>query len=201
MKYKTYKNICSDVKIIAHRALCVLTIAVAMVGIVCISLVLMKDNAAAETTEHSPDNNDVQSVESFVPIDCELPYELQEYTYYISRSYGVDFELVMAVMYTESSFDVAAISYTGDRGLMQINDIAVPELADKLYITDISDPYQNIRAGVYILADYVSRYDDLSRVLMSYNMGEYGAATLWNEGIHSTSYTEKVLKKFKEFTI
>lgn len=197
MKYRTYRKLRDNAPAIRR----VLYIAVAVFVAVClfvIALVSTTYNAAGATTAETQIEGGI-TVEIFRPLDCKLSEELQEYTYYLCQHNGVEFELAMAVMSAESAFDPEAVSGTGDYGLMQINEINLPELADKLGITDITDPYQNIRGGVYLLGNYADKYGDKSRVLMSYNMGEYGASALWEEGIHTTSYTEKVLTKYKEY--
>lgn len=135
----------------------------------------------------------------FVPIDCGLSEDLQEYTYYLCEAYYIDFEFVMALMYTESSFNADIVSGTNDYGLMQINKCNHAELTDKLGITDFTEPYQNIRAGVYILRRLFEKYDDTAKVCMAYNMGEYGASVLWEQGIYETAYSNKVLAKADEY--
>ena len=70
---------------------------------------------------------------------------------------------------------------------------------DTLGVTDFTDPYQNIRAGVFVLRKLFERYQDTNMVLMAYNMGEDGAARLWEKGIYSTDYTEKILNYQTQF--
>ena len=135
----------------------------------------------------------------FVPLDCELPAELQEYTYYLCEAYYIDFDFVMALMYAESSFRTDVVSDTGDYRLMQINSVNHEKLTENLGITDFTDPYQNIRAGVYILRGLFEKYDDAAKVLMAYNMGDYGASVLWDKGVYSTTYTNKILAKADEY--
>jgi len=136
---------------------------------------------------------------SFEPLECDLPVELQEFTYYLCEAYYLDFEFVMAVMYTESKFNADAISSTNDSGLMQINACNHAELSSALGVTDFTEPYQNIRAGLYILRRLFEKYDEPSMVCMAYNMGEYGASVLWDNGVYSTSYSQKVLTKADEY--
>lgn len=135
----------------------------------------------------------------FVPLDCDLPVELQEFTYYLCEAYYIDFEFVMALMYTESAFDADVISKTNDYGLMQINECNHAELTSALGITDFTEPYQNIRAGLYILRRLFEKYDEPALVCMAYNMGEYGASILWDKGIYETGYSIKVLSKADEY--
>ena len=137
----------------------------------------------------------------FEPLECALPYELQEFTYYLCEAYYIDFEFAMAVMFTESSFRTDVISATSDYGLMQINECNHTELADKLGITDFTEPYQNIRAGLYILRGLFEKYDEPAKVCMAYNMGEYGASVLWDKGVYETSYSKKVLSVADEYEL
>ena len=72
-------------------------------------------------------------------------------------------------------------------------------LTDTIGVTDFTDPYQNIRAGVFVLRKLFERYQDTNMVLMAYNMGEDAAARLWEKGIYSTDYTEKILNYQMQF--
>lgn len=135
----------------------------------------------------------------FEPLECALPVELQEFTYYLCEAYYIDFEFVMALMYTESSFNADVVSGTNDYGLMQINKCNHAELTEALGITNFTEPYQNIRAGLYILRRLFEKYDEPALVCMAYNMGEYGASTLWDKGVYETSYSIKVLSKADEY--
>lgn len=136
---------------------------------------------------------------NFAPIDCKMPEEQQEFTYYLCSGYNIDFALVMALIQNESCFDPAAISTTNDYGYMQINKMNHQWLTDALGVTNFTDPYQNIRAGVFVLRKLFERYQDTNMVLMAYNMGEDGAARLWEKGIYSTDYTEKILSYQAQF--
>ena len=129
----------------------------------------------------------------FKPLDCKMPEEQQEFTYYLCTGYNLDFTLVMALIQNESSFDPSVVSATHDYGYMQINEMNHQWLTDTLGVTNFTDPYQNIRAGVFVLRKLYERYQDTNMVLMAYNMGEDAAARLWEKGIYSTDYTEKIL--------
>lgn len=130
---------------------------------------------------------------SFEPLECGLPVELQEYTYYLCEAYYIDFEFVMALMYVESSFRADVVSGTNDYGLLQINKCNHKQLQENLGVTDFLEPYQNIRAGLYILRGLFEKYDEPALVLMAYNMGEYGASVLWENGVYETTHSLKVL--------
>ena len=52
----------------------------------------------------------------FTPLDCKMPEEQQEFTYYLCTGYNLDFTLVMALIQNESSFDPSVVSATHDYG-------------------------------------------------------------------------------------
>ena len=135
----------------------------------------------------------------FTPIDCALSEDLQEFTYYLSTGYYIDYSFVMGLMFCESSFRADCVSGTNDYGLMQINKQNHEWLSEQLGLDNISDPYQNIRAGLFILRKLFEKYDDPAKVAMAYNMGEYGASCLWEQGVYETSYSKKVLAKADEY--
>lgn len=135
----------------------------------------------------------------FKPLDCRMPEEEQEFVFYLCSGYNMDFTLVMALIEHESHFDPAAISKTNDYGYMQINVQNHEWLTETLGVTDYTDPYQNIRAGVFVLRKLFERYQDVEMVLMAYNMGENGAGRLWDKGVFRTDYTQEILNIQQRF--
>lgn len=135
----------------------------------------------------------------FVPLDCAMPEDEQEFLFYVCAGYNIDFTLAMALIEKESSFEADAVSPTNDYGYMQINQVNHEWLTDTLGVTDYLDPYQNIRAGCFVLRKLFERYKDPELVLMAYHMGENGAASLWNHGVFHTEYTQDILKIQQQF--
>lgn len=121
--------------------------------------------------------------------------DLQEFTYYLSAAYDIDYTLVLAIISKESGFTPDGISSTNDYGLMQINACNHEWLTEELGITDFIDPYENIKAGLFILRGLFEKYDSTSKVLMAYNMGESGASKLWEQGIFESNYSKDVLQR------
>ena len=130
-----------------------------------------------------------------IRINCPLDDATQQMILDKSEEHGVDFTMTMGVIYTESRFQPDVISSGGDYGLMQINQINHEWLSKELGITDFLDPEQNVTAGLHILSTLSDKYDDPAQVLMAYNMGERGAKKLWDQGIYTSDYAEKVLQQ------
>ena len=126
-----------------------------------------------------------------VPLDADL----QQYTAEMCDLYEVPLELAYAVMQVESGYTVSATSSTGDYGLMQINSINSEWLSEKIGVTDLTDPYQNIRSGVFILSDLYGKYGDWHKALICYNYGEGGAREhVFSKGYTTTSYSRTVME-------
>jgi hypothetical protein len=147
-----------------------------------------------ETTE-SADEPD------FMPYDIPLSAELQQYTFDLCGERGLDFEIVLALMYAESSYRPDIISKTNDYGLMQLNKAHHGWLTAELGITDFLDAEQNINAGTFLLANISNKYPDIHQMLMTYNFGEAGAKRCWNKGIYSSKYSRKITAKADELKI
>lgn len=122
-----------------------------------------------------------------------LAPELQELVYSESVKRGVDPYLAVAVMLRENrGFDPSIISGSNDYGLFQINRINHARMADLGY-TNMLDAQDNIKAGVYILAECLNKNDTYHEALMAYNMGQGGANRAMKKGIYSTDYSRGVM--------
>lgn len=133
--------------------------------------------------------------------DVSLESGIQDVIFNECEKFGVEPELVMAVIKTESGCRPDVISATDDYGLMQINKCNHSWLSETLGIDDFLDAEQNIKAGVYMLSNLWHKYDgDANKILMAYNCGEGGANKLWNQGVYETSYSRKVLAQMESLT-
>lgn len=126
--------------------------------------------------------------------DVPMSDELQRYVREQAERQGVPFEIAIAVIERESSYQPDAVSDTGDFGLMQINVCNHRWLYEELGITDVMDPEQNIEAGLYILGQAFRKYDDPDKALMAYNMGDSGMKAAWSKGQHSSKYSRAVME-------
>lgn len=85
-----------------------------------------------------------------------------------SATYGVDANLILAVIQKESYFNPNVTSKSGAQGLMQI----MPSNFKHLGITNGYDIEENINAGTKLLKEYIDKYNgDIEMALMAYNGG------------------------------
>lgn len=132
--------------------------------------------------------------------DVPLSHSLQRFIYEVCADKGVPVTFILAMVEHESRFNPEIVSPTEDYGLMQINQINHSLLEEQYQCADMLDPYQNIFCGVQIVSGYIEKYEgNYTKALMAYNMGDYGARKAWSNGIHSTSYTDKILELWKKY--
>jgi hypothetical protein len=87
---------------------------------------------------------------------------------HFATHYGVDPQLVHAVITVESCFDRTAVSRVGAQGLMQL----MPATAQELGVKDSFDATQNIRGGIRYLRQMLEEFDnDITLALAAYNAG------------------------------
>jgi len=125
-----------------------------------------------------------------------FPVELQQFTYVICGNYGVDYELILAMIEVESSYRNDAESTCGAVGYMQVIEKWHKDRMERLNVEDLSNPYSNIMVGVDYMAELLESYPE-EIALGIYNMG-YKAVDFWNDGKIITEYAETVLSRRME---
>lgn len=164
--------------------------------------------SAPVTTVLQPDTAD----ESTPPLELitepevfyfEVPLSdgFQDYIRSKCIEYDVPMELVIALIDKESSFRADVVSNTDDYGYMQINKFNHEWLSETLGVSNFLDPYENVLCGIYIISEHLEKTDgNLELALMRYNCGATGAKKLWDKGIYSTHYTDKVMTAYNFYT-
>lgn len=134
----------------------------------------------------------------------EFPVVAQVYTYIVCQEYGVDYEMVFALIEHESRCRWSATGDGGSSiGLMQISGKWHGDRMERLHCTDLMDPFQNIRVGVDFLHELQEQLEGseflIADVLAAYNYGMTGARKhLWDKGIHWYSYNEEIMERAQE---
>ncbi|NOY53950.1 MAG: lytic transglycosylase domain-containing protein [Deltaproteobacteria bacterium] len=111
--------------------------------------------------------------------------------------YGVEEELIRAVIKAESDYDPYAVSVAGAIGLMQL----MPETAKKLKVDDPFQPEQNIDGGVRYLRELQKRFGKPRLVIAAYHAGETRVAACGDiPPIPSTrAYVARVLRYYQGY--
>ncbi|MCA9642948.1 MAG: lytic transglycosylase domain-containing protein [Polyangiaceae bacterium] len=139
-------------------------------------------------------------VQPFFPKDTS-PERYTRYDVHIRQAatlYQIPEALVRAVIKVESDFDPRALSPANARGLMQM----IPETAERMMVTDIFDPRQNIFGGVRYLRILANTFNgNLELTIAAYNAGEnavmrYGGIPPYAE---TQAYVVKVLGYYRHF--
>jgi soluble lytic murein transglycosylase-like protein len=152
-----------------------------------------------------PANNyikgDAYEIVKLEPIFLDIPLseDLQLYTIKLSEEFNVPYDLLFAIMFVESTFRPHVISGTNDYGLMQINRVNHGWLREQHGISNFLCAQQNILSGTIMISALIEQYGDLHRALMAYNMGSAGARRRWNQGIYTSSYSERVIEVMNNY--
>lgn len=133
-----------------------------------------------------PEAEEAKTVMIFdVPLDAELQLFIAQ----ACERHHIDPAIIMAMIERESSYQANVMGDGGNSfGLMQIQPRWHQGRMDKLGVTDLLDPYQNVTVGIDYLAELLERGKGLEWALMAYNAGPSGA----NSGIGS-GYALKIL--------
>lgn len=122
-----------------------------------------------------------------------VPDEIWTYADKCGEEFHIAPELLVAIAWHESRYKATAVNKAGTCfGLCQIKTTAHAQRMKKLGVTDLFDPYQNMRVcGDYIL-ELCEQYEDISLVLMMYH-GESDAQWKYDNGKMS-SYASGILE-------
>jgi soluble lytic murein transglycosylase-like protein len=115
-----------------------------------------------------------------------------------ARKYQVDFALIKAIIRAESGFNPFAISRKGAKGLMQL----MPETAQRVSVSNIFNPRENIDGGVRHFRYLLSLFDnDLRLSLAAYNAGENVVADLRSIPPYreTVDYVKRVLSFYQSY--
>lgn len=108
----------------------------------------------------------------------------------IAPHYGIDPQLVMAVIQAESAFNTQALSNKNAQGLMQL----IPATAERFGVKDSWNPVQNIKGGTAYLHWLMRHFaGNVEHVLAAYNAGE-GAVERY-QGIPPYQETQNYVKR------
>lgn len=164
-----------------------------------VPLFRVKEELEIENTTVAPVQPEYP-IYDFIPLSAEL----QEYICEVSARYELNPLPVYAIMWRESGFKADALRVTSKEhsvGMMQVNILWHKERMDKLGVTDIYDPYQNIKVGIDYFVELLSWREDttLEWAFMAYNGGPSYADEMTAKG-QLSEYAKSVMDKLMEYS-
>lgn len=121
---------------------------------------------------------------------------MTDYLSYLDKladEYGVPREQVRAIYELETSSGRNAVtSSAGAQGQMQL----MPGTAREMGVTDINDPYQNLRGGVKYYAQQLRKFKDPALAAAAYNAGPGRVARVG--GVPNIPETQKYVAGFRK---
>lgn len=113
-----------------------------------------------------------------------FPIKYKSEIKHFSDKYGIEENLVFAVIKAESGFNPNTVSEKGATGLMQIMPETAEYIGEKFFYGrqfDLFLPADNIEAGCFYIFYLSEKFENTTEILAAYNAGE-GNVKLWKNG-------------------
>lgn len=139
-------------------------------------------------------------LEPVVLYPCPLEEDLQQYIIDNCRARQIDPALVIAMCDVESDYQADRMGDGGDSyGLMQVQPRWHSDRMERLGVTDLLDPRQNVAVGIDYLDELMDCDNGTAWALMAYNGGYAYADDMEDMGLVS-DYAEKVIEQAEILT-
>lgn len=125
-----------------------------------------------------------------------LSTEIQDHIFAVCKEYGIEPEIVIAMIQKESYFNADIMGDNGAAyGILQVHPRWHYDRMERLGVTDLMDPCQNITVAVDYLAECIRMGGgSLDWGLMAYNGGPSYAREMWAKG--EVSYYAQIVQKW-----
>lgn len=115
----------------------------------------------------------------------------------LSNKHNLDYDLIHALIRTESAYNPSVVSSKGAVGLMQL----MPGTAKRYGVVDRRNPTENIRGGIEYFRDLLKQFNsDVRLALAAYNAGENAVIRYGNKippYPETQNYVAKVMAFYK----
>ena len=143
----------------------------------------------AEDRDYSQEAKEIQSIYKTNMSTSKIKH-LLIYIDGLAEEYDVNYNLIKAVITTESSWNVKARSRVKALGLMQIMKACAQDF--KTPHSEMYDPYVNVTIGTMYLSKLLKQFPDVETALVAYNEGPRHAKKYKDEYIYNSNYVTKV---------
>jgi soluble lytic murein transglycosylase-like protein len=113
--------------------------------------------------------------------------------------YGIDPQLVKAIVKAESDYDEKAVSKKGATGLMQL----MPATASRMGVRNIHDPEDNVEGGIRYLSQLLKMFDwQVPLAVAAYNAGENAVVKYGNRVPpynETQTYVKRVMHYYSQY--
>lgn len=153
---------------------------------------------AAKTVEDTEELSEPLSCTLTVTTFYDVPLDTDLQAHIINEcgAYGIDDPgIILAMIQRESSYDSNSIGDNGMAyGLMQVWPKWHWDRMERLGVTDLLNPYQNVTVGIDYLAELLEKYDgNMTMALVAYNKGPSDAyEDCFSKGVYSSWYSDDV---------
>ena len=142
-----------------------------------------------EDRDYSQEAKEIQSIYKTNMSTSKIKH-LLIYIDGLAEEYDVNYNLIKAVITTESSWNVKARSRVKALGLMQIMKACATDF--KTPHSEMYDPYVNVTIGTMYLSKLLKQFPDVETALVAYNEGPRHARKYKDEYIYNSNYVVKV---------
>lgn len=142
--------------------------------------------------------------EEYIENGGSFPKKVQKYLWRQCKKRKVDYYIVVALIERESGYKINASGDNGNsKGYMQIWESWHRDRMQAEGVTNLYNPYENIRVGLNLLQELMDGDTDLDDmeyhyILMCYNAGTSRANEYIREGVYSSEYSRAILKRAGE---
>ncbi len=124
-----------------------------------------------------PITEELEHAEAIEFFPVPLDHEVQAFVIRTCEDLNIDPAVIIAMIDQESDFRADCIGDNGEAvGLMQIQQKWHQERMDKLGVTDLMNPIQNVAVGIDYLAELIEKGNGLEWAVAAFNAGATGAS-------------------------
>ncbi len=146
---------------------------------------------ASSSGAKAPDRCEPPQVR-YASVPTPPPAHIKALVHKMAPTYGLDPDLVLAVISAESAFRADVVSPKNAMGLMQL----IPETAERFGVRNVFAPEDNIRGGMKYLRWLLAFFEgDVTLTLAGYNAGE--GAVVQYKGVPPYRETQDYVAKIR----